>query len=391
MGGTTSKNVRKWPRETLCDHDGGINCMAASEDGSLLVTGSEDKTARLWELGGQETSCLGIMRGHSNYISCVTVMDTFILTGSADSTLRKWDTISCDCLFTYRGHESRISRLLCTGEYVLSASHDHTAKAWRVKDEDLEGLSDEKALIRTFEGHTAGVYSLVVDPGEEREKEMGYGDLVITGSLDCTARSYDFISGTFLKEFVGHTGCVVSMVTDPGARLLYTGSADKTIRTWDIDKGINYRLFEGHKHHITCLLPLSQLLYSGDGGGFVRAWDLTRRDYLKGGARNKVMNQDSLTSFRPATNTINSIKLHNGMLFVASGDNMARALDPATQSLVAVFSGHRIAVTCMAICGSRLYTGSTDTTLMVWDLPKLRALGEEPSSSEEEESEEDED
>lgn len=58
MGGTTSKNIRKWPRETLCDHDGGINCMAASEDESLLVTGSEDKTARLWELEGQETEPL---------------------------------------------------------------------------------------------------------------------------------------------------------------------------------------------------------------------------------------------------------------------------------------------------------------------------------------------
>lgn len=62
MGGVTSKNVRRWPRETLCDHDGGINCMAASEDESLVVTGSEDKTARLWAVADKETECIGIMR-----------------------------------------------------------------------------------------------------------------------------------------------------------------------------------------------------------------------------------------------------------------------------------------------------------------------------------------
>ena len=62
MGSVTSKNVKKFPLETLCDHDKGINCMATSEDGSLLVTGSEDKTARLWDISSKETECIGIMR-----------------------------------------------------------------------------------------------------------------------------------------------------------------------------------------------------------------------------------------------------------------------------------------------------------------------------------------
>ncbi|MPD04331.1 WD repeat-containing protein 86 [Portunus trituberculatus] len=62
MGSVTSKDIKKYPLETLCDHDKGINCMAASEDGSLLVTGSEDKTARLWDVSGPETECIGIMK-----------------------------------------------------------------------------------------------------------------------------------------------------------------------------------------------------------------------------------------------------------------------------------------------------------------------------------------
>ncbi|MPC68117.1 Mitochondrial division protein 1 [Portunus trituberculatus] len=50
----------------------------------------------------QDCTTVSRTRGHTSYITCVAVHDTFIVTGAADSTLRKWDTISCDCLFTYR-------------------------------------------------------------------------------------------------------------------------------------------------------------------------------------------------------------------------------------------------------------------------------------------------
>lgn len=49
-------------KETLGDHSESINCMALSEDGSILITGSEDLTARMWEVGVDETKCMGVLR-----------------------------------------------------------------------------------------------------------------------------------------------------------------------------------------------------------------------------------------------------------------------------------------------------------------------------------------
>lgn len=49
-------------------------------------------------------------RGHSSYINCVAVQDTFVITGGADSTIRKWDMTTCECLFVYEGHTSRIQK-----------------------------------------------------------------------------------------------------------------------------------------------------------------------------------------------------------------------------------------------------------------------------------------
>ena len=44
--GSSSSNKKGQLLETLADHEESINCMVISEDGSMLVTGSEDATAR---------------------------------------------------------------------------------------------------------------------------------------------------------------------------------------------------------------------------------------------------------------------------------------------------------------------------------------------------------
>ena len=48
--------------ETMADHEESINCMCLSEDGSMLVTGSEDATARMWATKTSETECIGVLK-----------------------------------------------------------------------------------------------------------------------------------------------------------------------------------------------------------------------------------------------------------------------------------------------------------------------------------------
>ena len=63
MGANPSTNNSKGVlQETLGDHTESINCMALSEDGSILITGSEDLTARMWEVGIDETRCMGVLK-----------------------------------------------------------------------------------------------------------------------------------------------------------------------------------------------------------------------------------------------------------------------------------------------------------------------------------------
>ena len=62
MGGGASKNKSGLLKETLGDHDESVNCMCLSDDKSMLVTGSEDATARIWSAKTPETECLAVLK-----------------------------------------------------------------------------------------------------------------------------------------------------------------------------------------------------------------------------------------------------------------------------------------------------------------------------------------
>ena len=240
-----SEKGKSYLLQTLDDHEGGINCMAISDDGSVLATGSEDRTARLWTTKTELCECIGILKGHEDYINCVTIEDTFVLTGSADKTVRKWDMGTCDCLHIFRGHNSLINRLICTGDFIFSSSYDRTARCWEF---------DTGECIRVFSGHKRGVYPLIFIPDDEDTGPTSANrDILMTGSADFTARSWSFETGKCLKKFEGHNGAITCMATDPNGRVLFTGSTDQTVRSWDIRNGDSLKTFEGHQASIICM------------------------------------------------------------------------------------------------------------------------------------------
>ena len=70
-------------------HRKGINCMSLSEDASYIITGSDDKSARVWNVF--DGSVKAILRGHTGYITCCQLYEESAFTGSSDKTVRKWN------------------------------------------------------------------------------------------------------------------------------------------------------------------------------------------------------------------------------------------------------------------------------------------------------------
>ena len=60
--GSSSESQKGVLIETLADHKASINCMVLSEDESMIVTGSDDLSARMWSIKANQTDCIGVLR-----------------------------------------------------------------------------------------------------------------------------------------------------------------------------------------------------------------------------------------------------------------------------------------------------------------------------------------
>jgi len=83
-----------WPAPPLnwIGHTGSITCICYSPHGSHIVTGSRDKTIRIWDA---ETGAVvgAALKGHTWSVQSVAYSPDgrYITSGSSDKTIRIWD------------------------------------------------------------------------------------------------------------------------------------------------------------------------------------------------------------------------------------------------------------------------------------------------------------
>ncbi|KAG8987933.1 hypothetical protein FRB94_001337 [Tulasnella sp. JGI-2019a] len=95
-------------------------------DGTTIVSGSYDKTLRLWDAKTGEA--IGeAMKGHTDWVNCVAISPdgTTIVSGSDDRTLQLWDAkIGEGVGKAMEGHTQPVSSIDFSlgGKYILSVS-----------------------------------------------------------------------------------------------------------------------------------------------------------------------------------------------------------------------------------------------------------------------------
>ncbi|KAF4744417.1 Dynein assembly factor with WDR repeat domains 1 [Perkinsus olseni] len=111
------------------------NC-AFNKSGSKFITGSYDRTCRVWDtMTGDE---LVSLEGHRNVVYALAFNNPFgdkIITGSFDKTARIWDAESGQCLHVLVGHTTEIVCVAFSprGTVAATGSMDRTAKLWSVE------------------------------------------------------------------------------------------------------------------------------------------------------------------------------------------------------------------------------------------------------------------
>ena len=135
-------------------HDKDINSLDVAPNDRLLVSGSQDRTAKVWEVDYVVTSAgvrgelrlLGTCKGHKRGVWCVRFgrAERVLATGSGDKTVKLWSLDDFTCVKTFEGHTNSVLRVdfLNAGMQMVSSASDGLVKLWNVRDEECAATMD---------------------------------------------------------------------------------------------------------------------------------------------------------------------------------------------------------------------------------------------------------
>jgi len=305
-----------------------ILSLAVSRGGRLIVAGSKDSYARVYDLEKVKLLReLGYSLGGSP-VSCVAFSadDNFVLTGWGGD-LVWWDRqtgtertpatglINNATAAPPRalhgqetmyfvghndvGHTNTINSLELSGDgdLVLTGADDMTARVWSSGGESREVLSDQSGRIAAARFAPTGNLVLTagaamrlwdISPGTLLQivgqnpfpidviAISGDGRLVLTGSQDGAVRVFDAGTGRLFRRLVGHSEPITAIVLSPDGGQALSGSADGTLRVWDVVNGWLVRTIAAHRGGVAGVGVTADWVTAVSAGadGFVRLWDI---------------------------------------------------------------------------------------------------------------------
>ncbi|KAJ2911890.1 hypothetical protein MD484_g8525, partial [Candolleomyces efflorescens] len=324
--------------------------VAFSPDGKHIVSGSWDKTIRLWNAQtGQET--LEPMTGHSSHVYSVAFSPDgkYIVFGSWDKTIRLWDAQTQQpALEPMTGHRGSVTSVAFSpdGKHIVSGSSDRTIRLW-------DAQTGQPAL-KPMEGHSKTVKCIAFSPD---------GKHIVSGSWDNTIRLWDAQTGQLaLKPMKGHSDSVQSVAFSPDGKHIVSGSWDKTIRLWNAQTGQEtLEPMTGHSSYVysVAFSPDGKYIVSGSWDKTIRLWDAQT-------------GQPALEPMTGHSDKVTSVAFSPDGKHIVSGswDNTIRLWNAQTgQPALEPMTGHSDKVTSVAFSpdGKHIASGSWDNSIELWD------------------------
>ncbi|XP_078664923.1 uncharacterized protein LOC144907584 [Branchiostoma floridae x Branchiostoma belcheri] len=249
--------------DTTDSHTDKVNAVTFIDDGERLVSGSSDKTIRVWHLASASTSEL--LTGHTGQVRalCAFHHGSNVASGSIDSTVRIWNTRNFSSS-SLAGHKSTVYSIAITSDdkYLVSASGDRTVGVWN---------THSRELIHKLYGHTNSVYSVALTPDNTTIVSGG-------GMDDVTIRIWSLREGKQKCVYRGHSDSIrsVSVVKSVQGALLLSGSLDTTCRLWRMEGTLQeVDQLPGHalSAYAVAITEDGRRAVSGSRSGELRAWN----------------------------------------------------------------------------------------------------------------------
>ncbi|RMD43670.1 hypothetical protein DV735_g1412, partial [Chaetothyriales sp. CBS 134920] len=300
-------------------HDS-INCIDFSGDNKLVAAGMAESYVRVWSMDG---SALGPQRGglpqnsqrligHSGPVYGVAFAPStakfasnsantetkWLLSCSADSTIRLWNLDIWQQVVIYKGHVGPVWSVSWGpfGHYFASGGMDKTGRVW---------MTDKIRQVRLLAGHDNDVEVVSWHPNSM---------YVFTASCDKTVRMWDMVKGTAVRMFTGHTSPITALACSRHGKYLASADDSGSILLWDLGSGRLIKRMRGHAKGGIWSLSWSvesAVLVSGAADNTVRVWDKGRKD--------AVVTADQISAFLTKNTPVYTVRMTNMNLALAAG------------------------------------------------------------------------
>ena len=228
LTGSDDKTARLWNAATgepigpPMQHTNPVRSVAFSPDGEILLTDSGGPAARLWnaktcEPIGQPLEHQGTVR-----FACFSPDGRVVMTGSEDQTVRFWDPSTGQAFGTTLKHQGAVTfgTFFPDGKTVLTMGYDRMARLW----DWTTGKPVGRPLL-----HPEVLQTGALSPD---------GKVVMTPGWHGSARLWDAATSRPLGPPLEHQGSITTASFSPDSKLAVTSSYDKTVRIWKVPQPV---------------------------------------------------------------------------------------------------------------------------------------------------------
>uniref|UniRef100_A0A060SYN0 ARAD1C02442p n=1 Tax=Blastobotrys adeninivorans TaxID=409370 RepID=A0A060SYN0_BLAAD len=250
----------------LSGHKDIVLTMDCTADGRWVASAGKDNEVRLWDMHDPEGQAYKVFKGHAGSVGAVGLPRRqvgkepgFVISGSQDLTIKRWDVKKGGALYTRKAHEKDINAIDVSPDdrFFASASQDRTVKIWDIETGETVGI---------LKGHKRGVWTVRFSPFDR--------DVIVTGSGDKTVKVWSLRDFSCTRTLQGHSNSVLKVgFINQGAQVV-SAAGDGLVKVWDIKgDGENTTTLDNHEDKVWSLALRGDEIISGGGDGVITVWN----------------------------------------------------------------------------------------------------------------------
>jgi WD40 repeat protein len=249
---------------SLSGHKGAVNSVVFTPFNQQAISGSADKTIRVWDLKTGQTS---------QTLTSTNVISKIALSADGKTVHGTGPSLAPN-VKSWRRENGQLQRVITDFDSVvrsIDVNPSNGLLATGLLDGQIKIWDNETGkLLRILKGHTDAVSSVAFSPDSRFLVSSGVRS-------DRTVRVWDATTGEMLRTLLGgHQDWVLSVAVSPNGRYIASSSADKTIKLWDFESGLLLKTFTGHTNWVRSVAfsRNNNRIVSGSKDGTVKVWDV---------------------------------------------------------------------------------------------------------------------